>query len=86
MVPVFSYGSELPRKTLGVGLATDENAWFVPADEINEEKSVETSLGTVVLAKSDAGIQVISLPKGVRAAQTFYYSWSAFYPKTKVVK
>lgn len=85
MVPVFSHGGELPRKTLGIGIATDEQAWFVPADQIEGVRNVETPLGTVSLAKSAAGIQVPSLPEGVRVAQTFYYSWSAFYPDTKIV-
>jgi len=86
MVPVFSYGNELPRKTLGVGIATDKNAWFIASDQIDGIRNVETPLGTVTLSKSEAGIQVSSLPDGVRVAQTYYYSWSAFYPDTKIVK
>ena len=90
MVPVAGVGDTLPRKTLGVGLAVGEGdaarAWFVPVDAIGDGRTIETPAGKVVLAKSDAGIAVVHAPKGVRTAQTFYYSWSAFYPKTTVVK
>lgn len=90
MVPVAAVGDVLPRKTLGVGIAVGEGdaaqAWFVPVDAIGDGRSIPTPAGKVVLSKSDAGIAVTQVPKGVRTAQTFYYSWSAFYPKTSVVK
>jgi peroxiredoxin len=89
MVPVAGVGDALPRKTLGVGIAVGEGdaarAWFVPVGAIGDARTVTTPAGDVVLAKSDAGVVVTSAPKGVRTAQTFYYSWSAFYPKTTVV-
>ncbi len=89
LVPVVGVGEVLPRKTLGIGIAVGEGdtaiAWFVPADAIGEERSIDTPLGRVLLTSSDAGVAVAQAPKGVRTAQTFYYSWSAFYPKTKVV-
>jgi len=40
----------------------------------------------VRLGKSEAGVAALAVPKGVRTAQTFYYSWSAFYPQTKIVR
>lgn len=90
MVPVAAVGDVLPRKTLGVGIALGEGdaarAWFVPVDAIGDGRSIPTPAGKVVLSKSDAGVAVTQVPKGVRTAQTFYYSWSAFYPKTSVVK
>lgn len=86
LVPVFNHGIELPRKTLGVGIAADDNAWFVPADSIEGTREIETPLGIVALSKNEAGIQVTSMPDGVRVAQSFYYSWSAFFPNTQVVK
>ncbi|MGD9791218.1 MAG: DUF3179 domain-containing (seleno)protein [Phycisphaerales bacterium] len=90
MVPVAGVGDTLPRKTLGVGIAVGEGdaaqAWFVPVDAIGDGRTIDTPAGKVVLAKSDAGVAVTQAPKGVRTAQTFYYSWSAFYPKTTVVK
>lgn len=89
MVPVAGVGDALPRKTLGVGIAVGEGdaakAWFVPTGAIGDARTIDTPAGPVTLAKSDAGVAVTSAPKGVRNAQTFYFSWSAFYPKTSVV-
>jgi len=89
MVPVAGVGEALPRKTLGVGIAVgdgdDANSWFVPVEAIGEGRTIDTPAGAVVITKSEAGVAVTSAPKGVRTAQTFYYSWSAFYPKTEVV-
>jgi len=89
MVPVAGVGDALPRKTLGVGIAFGEGdtarAWFVPVGAIGDARTIDTPAGAVVLTKSEAGVAVTSAPKGVRTAQTFYYSWSAFYPKTEVV-
>jgi len=89
MVPVAGVGEALPRKTLGVGIAVgdgdDARSWFVPVGAIGDARTIDTPAGAVVLTKSEAGVAVTSAPKGVRTAQTFYYSWSAFYPKTEVV-
>ncbi|MBI5863088.1 MAG: DUF3179 domain-containing protein, partial [Planctomycetes bacterium] len=90
MVPVAHVGDALPRKTLGVGIAMGDGdaaqAWFVPVDAIGDGRTIDTPSGKVRLARSEAGVAVIEAPQGVRSAQTFYYSWSAFYPKTSVVK
>ncbi len=85
MVPVKGVCAALPRKTLGLGVLAADDAWFIPADEIGERFVLATPLGDVVAAKGDAGIVVESSPEGVRTAQTFYYSWSAFHPQTQVV-
>jgi len=89
MVPVVGIGDALPRKTLGVGIAMGEGdetqSWFVPANEIEGTRSIETPAGPVVLTTSKAGVEVVSTPEGVRTAQTFYYSWSAFYPGVEVI-
>lgn len=90
MVPVAGVGDALPRKTLGVGIAMGEGddalAWFVPVDSIPQNgHELTIPAGKVVIERSEAGIAVTSAPKGVRTAQTFYYSWSAFYPKTGVL-
>lgn len=89
MVPVAGMGSALPRKTLGVGIAVGEGdttySWFVPVDAIGSGKTLHTPAGEVRLGRNEAGIAVIEAPPQVRTAQTFYYSWSAFYPNTKVV-
>ncbi|MFU8828439.1 MAG: DUF3179 domain-containing (seleno)protein [Phycisphaerales bacterium] len=86
MVPVKGVGDALPRKTLGVGVATDDRAWFVPEELCRNGYTLATPAGDVKIETADAGVRVVSAPEGVRTAQTFYYSWSAFYPKTQVVR
>ncbi|GIK17217.1 MAG: hypothetical protein BroJett003_21810 [Planctomycetota bacterium] len=90
MVPVAHVGDALPRKTLGVGIAFGDGdasrAWFVPTSAIGDGRTIDTPAGKVRLARSEAGVAVIEAPQGVRTAQTFYYSWSAFYPRTSVVE
>ncbi len=85
LVPVAGVGDILPMKTLGVGVATDDQAWFVPQDIIGDKFTLTTPVGPVEMTTGEAGVSVNSAPTGVRYAQTFYYSWSAFYPQTKVV-
>ena len=85
LVPVAGMGEALPRKTLGIGVATDAGAWFVPLTAADPDVEVETDLGQVSIRHNDDGVAITSAPEGVRTAQTFYYSWSAFYPETKVV-
>lgn len=85
MVPVRGVGEALPKKTLGIGIATESGAWFVAQGAIDKTLDVETDLGKVRLSRSDDRLAVDSAPKGVRCVQTFYYSWSAFYPKAIVV-
>lgn len=84
-VPVRGVGDAMERKTLGVGVAIDGHAWFVPKHIIKDGFTLDTPAGPVRMSTTEAGIVVESLPKGVRAAQTFYYAWSAFYPDTTVV-
>jgi len=86
MVPVKGVGDALPRKTRGVGVATDERAWFVPEELCRDGYTLSTPQGDVILASDDGGVRVQSAPQGTRTAQTFYYSWSAFYPNTTVVR
>jgi len=90
MVPVAGVGDALPRKTLGVGVAVGEGdatrAWFIPIDAIGSGRTIDTPAGKVRVESTAAGVAVAEAPKAVRTAQTFYYSWSAFYPKTEVVR
>lgn len=90
MVPVAHVGDALPRKTLGVGIAVGDAqaawAWFVPVDAIGDARTIDTPVGKLLLTRSEAGVSVVQAPPGARTAQTFYYSWSAFYPQTKVVR
>lgn len=90
LVPVAGVGNTLPRKTLGVGIAVGEGdaarAWFIPMDVIGDGYSLSTPEGAVVLSRSPAGVAVTQAPRNARTAQTFYYAWSAFYPRTIVVQ
>jgi len=85
MLPIQGVGDALPNKTLGVGVLAGEKAWFITAAAIGDSYTLQTPAGNVVLTSSDAGIEVLEAPKGVSTAQTFYYSWSAFNPKTEVI-
>lgn len=85
MVDVKGYGGALPKKTLGLGVSAGEGAWFVPEAEIGTGMTLETPAGEVEIVPTVGGFEVASAPDGVRTAQTFYYSWSAFYPHTEIV-
>lgn len=85
VVPVRGVGDALPRKTLGLGVATDHQAWFVPAALSSDGYTLSTPDGDVTLDSDGASVRVLSAPEGIRTVQTFYYSWSAFYPDTIVV-
>ncbi len=86
MVPVAQMGDALPRKTLGLGFAVGERAWFLPADAIGDGLTLQTPAGALHVRRSDAGVAVDRAPLGLQTAQTFYYSWSAFFPQTRVVR
>lgn len=89
VVPVKDLGTELPKKTLGMGILAGDAAYFVPAETIGEKRTIETALGKVVLSAEHRGdhgsVSVVSAPKGVRSIQTLYLGWSAFYPNTEIV-
>jgi hypothetical protein len=86
IVPILGVGDALSRKTLGVGVVAGKEVYFIALEAIPAEGYLlETTLGPVKLAKTDAGIVVQDKPAAVRAAQSFYYSWSAFYPETRVI-
>ncbi|MEO1529741.1 MAG: DUF3179 domain-containing (seleno)protein [Planctomycetota bacterium] len=85
-VPVKRFGDALKKKTLGVGVLVGDKASFVPVNAIGENGyTLETAAGDVRLTSSKSGVVVESKPKSVLAMQTFYYSWSAFYPDTEVI-
>ena len=85
MVPIGEFGDALPKKTLGLGIKANEQSFFIPIDKIGERFVVETDLGKVIAVSTDAGVQVVNAPSGVQTVQSFYYSFSAFHPKTQVI-
>lgn len=86
MVPVHHFGSALPAKTLGIGIAIERQAWFVPAGAITPGYVLQTPAGPVHLSRVENALRVDAAPASARTAQTFYYAWSAFYPETIVVE
>jgi uncharacterized protein DUF3179 len=85
MVPVKSMGDAMAKKTLGVGVSYEGDAWFVPVSAIGDGVTIETAAGPVRVVAGDAGINVLEAPEGVQTAQTYYYSWTAFYPRSEVI-
>jgi len=86
MVDVRSYGDEMPRKTLGLGIYANGEAIFIAADALGEGgRRIETPAGEVHARAVGGGIEVLNAPAEAHTAQTFYYSWSAFRPETRVL-
>lgn len=73
------------KKTPGVGVWHPTKSWFIPMSEIKTPITLTTPDGPVVIEATSAGPVVRQTPQSVRTAQTFYFSWSAFYPDTHVV-
>jgi peroxiredoxin len=86
MVPVAQMGEALPQKSLGLGIAIGEMSWFIPVDVIGESFTLATPAGPVKASATTAGVRVQEAPQEARTAQSFYYSWSAFFPETIIVK
>lgn len=83
----FRFGSELPPKTLGMGIKVGGFTAFVPrAAAKNGAVTVETPDGPVVVSANPAGLAVDKAPESAETVQTFYHSWSAFHPDTKIVR
>jgi hypothetical protein len=81
------FGDELPPKTLGLGVRAEEFTAFVTAEAaMDEPVRLETPLGEIVIkADADAGIYIEETPNDARIVQTFYHSWSAFYPGSRII-
>ena len=84
-VPVAGVGDAMPEKTLGVGILSGDESWFIPVSQIEGYRVVPTAAGEVTLRSSRDGVIVVDAPEGTRTAQTFYFSWSAFYPQTRLL-
>ncbi len=82
------YSDALPAKTLGLGIKAGDMVTFVPADlAANQPMIVSTPMGEVVVgAEPEVGLMVERAPKNAIVIQTFWHSWSAYFPETKIVK
>ena len=85
----FEFGDELPPKTLGLGIKTEADNVFITWKKVadsNGELTIKTQDGKPITIKANkAGMYVQTAPKDVQAVQSFYHSWSAFYPETRVI-
>ena len=85
IVDVAGMGDALPPKTLGLGILVDGQSVFIPADVIGDGFTLKTDDGEISARFVDGGIEVTGAPDRALTSQTFYYSWSAFNPQTRVV-
>lgn len=85
LVPIRAFDDRIARKTLGLGVYTPAGSYFVPKENLGERFVLETTMGKVIAHATDAGIAVDESPQGVRTAQTFYYSWTAFHGQVEIV-
>lgn len=83
----FEYGTELPAKTLGLGVQAGEFVAFYPMDALPPGLvKIETPLGELEILVAQSGIQIDSLPEGVKALQSHYHAWSAFFPESQIIR
>ncbi|MFG0256365.1 MAG: DUF3179 domain-containing (seleno)protein [Phycisphaerales bacterium JB043] len=86
IVPVRGIGAALAtKKTLGLGVKQGNTTWFITIDAIGDEFILDTPAGPLRVSTNDAGIYVDEVPEDTTTVQTFYYSWSAFHPDTRVI-
>jgi len=86
LIMAVEYGDKLWIKTLGMGVSVGEKSWFVTQKRAQEgEVNVETEMGVVKIRANEAGMELLEVPDGVRAVQTFYFAWSSFYPETEIL-
>ena len=82
----FGYGNDLPPKTLGLGVHAGDIVVFITARRAAKEKvTLETPQGPIVVSANAAGLTVEQAPASAKTIQTFYHSWSAFYPGTRII-
>ncbi len=83
----FEYGAALPPKTLGMGVTVGEFVIFVPWDHAIKVDTVQigTPAGEIVIDANESGMVFVTGPEEAHAIQTFFHSWSAFYPKTTII-
>lgn len=82
----FEFGDALPPKTLGMGVRVGEFVAFVTQRHASDTQvTLQTPKGDVVLEADESGFTIIEAPEQVQTVQTFYHSWSAFFPETNVI-
>ncbi|MDY7109851.1 MAG: DUF3179 domain-containing (seleno)protein, partial [Planctomycetota bacterium] len=82
------FSDALPAKTLGMGVRLGEYTAFVTAEAAREDPvTLQTPGGEVVITfRDNAGMFVRSAPPKARVVQTFWHSWSAFHPGTRIIR
>jgi len=87
MVPLKSFGGQLERKTLGIGVTIDQKLWFVPKTWLRDDWpfTLTTPARPVIIERTSAGLAVRSGREQAQTAQSFHYAWSVFYPDRIVV-
>jgi len=84
----FHWRTDLPLKTLGAGLLTDDEAVFITTQALEEHggsMTVTTGRGPVTVTLTDAGFAFDDVADGVDVIQAFWHSWSAFHPETRII-
>lgn len=84
----FQWRSDLPLKTLGMGVEAAGETVFVTEQAVKEAGgalALPTKRGKVTIERTDAGLAASDAPEGVNVIQVFWHSWSAFHPKTRIV-
>lgn len=82
----FDYGKEIEAKVLGLGVAAGDKSWFITQDYIGDGgHTLETPAGPLVIRSGPAGLYIENTPGGLRQMQTFYHSWSAFFPESTLL-
>lgn len=82
----FDYGKEVDAKVLGIGIVAGEKSWFITQAFIGDKgHTLETPEGPLEISSGPAGLYIASVPSGIHQMQTFYHSWSAFFPDSQVL-
>lgn len=78
--------ARLPPKTVGVGVAAGDEAYFLPFGVmLDENKSVMTINGPFEAAlTADKTLYVKQSPPGATVAQAYFANWVAAHPQSKV--
>ena len=73
----------------GIGLTSGGETAFIPVQQVKEKRAVSLVVGSQkVMVSDDTQSGSITVTGGTRLAYTpaYWFSWSAFYPQTKIVE